>query len=196
MRPPSRPPSAHSDDEDMYPLRHKSVAFSSLSPQSSRVLRQHRRHRTRSPRSGSKPQDFHDSEPLARRRRHSSGPPAARQMAHDDSTDSDSEVEYLPDRFDSHGRPLSPSARKPGWTQRSGQFHRKPRRPRDWNVDGGWHVAGTDREAVERMAEGLRDVVDGRMSWLGLIGGVMEGLEDGRGGKRGDGKPRWRDLMR
>ena len=181
----------------MYPPRHKSVAFSSLSPQSSRVLRQHRRHRSRSPGSSSKPQDLHDSEPLARRRRHSSGPPAAQRMAHDDyPTDSDSEVEYLPDRFDSQGRPLSPSSRNTGWTQRNGQFHRKPRRARDWNVDGEWHVGGTDRETVERMAAGLRDVVDGRMSWLGLIGGVMEGLEDGRGRKRGDGKLRWRDLMR
>lgn len=189
-------PSVGSDDEDMYPPRHKSVAFSSLSPQSSRELRRHRRRRSRSPGSGSKPQDFHDSEPLARRRRHSSGPPAARRKAHDDSADSDPEVEYLPDRFDAHGRPLSPSAPNTGRTERSGQFHRKPRRARDWNVDGGWHVGGTDREAVERMAEGLRDVVDGRMSWLGLIGGVMEGFDDGKGGKRGDGKMKWRDLMR
>lgn len=49
------------------------------------------------------------------------------------------------------------------------------------------------------MAKQVRDVIDGRMSWLGLIGGVMETLtEDGEeGGRRRSGRrSRFRDLGR
>lgn len=130
------------------------------------------------------------------------GPPVSRRKASEEDPDSESDVEYLPDRFDSRGRPLSAAEPGAGWTTRNGQFRRKPRHASDWDVGGMWHVGGTDKEMVERMAENLRDVVDGRMSWLGLMSSMMDGLEDGRGrkrpvrGSRRDGRLSWKDLTR
>ena len=40
---------------------------------------------------------------------------------------------------------------------------------------GAWQVGGTEAEAVERLARTMTDVIDGRQSWLQLIGGVIGG---------------------
>lgn len=134
------------------------------------------------------------------------GPLASRRKGFEDDTDAESDIEDLPDRFDSSGRPLSSAEPDAGWTSRSGQFRRKPQRTGDWDVGGRWHIGGTDKEVVERMAGNLRDVVDGRMSWLGLVSGMMDGREDGReDGSRSkrrvderkrSGRLSWKDLMR
>ncbi|SPN97734.1 uncharacterized protein DNG_01247 [Cephalotrichum gorgonifer] len=152
--------SDESDREDLYPPRRKTVAFTPMSPQSSRALRQHRRHGSRSPPRRARTQKVHGRDSPLERRRHSSGPPAQRRVS-EDLTDSDSEsgVEDLPDRFDSHGRPLSSSGIDSHWTERNGQFRRRPRREGDWGIDGGWHVSGTDKETVERVAKGDSSVV-------------------------------------
>lgn len=123
----------------------------------------------------------------------------------EDGSEPESDVEYLPDRFDSRGRPLSTSGLDAGWTERNGQFRRRPRNKGDWDVSGLWHIGGTDKEVVERVAGGVRDVIDGRTSLLGFVGGMMGGLEDGSSGRRnekrkdkraGGERLSWKDLLR
>jgi len=189
-------------DADSYTPRHrparrrsKSVTFVPLSPKSSKTLLRHRKQRSASP----EPRRRSDAGPLIERRRHSSDDVTVRRRERSDSpSGSDDDVEYLPDRFDSQGRPLSPpTSDSRHWTERSGQFAYNPRhgrRSRTWDVNGGWHVGGTDPEVVERMAKQITDVIDGRMNWLGLITGVVQNLvEDGEGRGR---RSRFRDLIR
>lgn len=116
-----------------------------------------------------------------------------RPRGHGDESDSGSEVEDLPDRFDSHGRPLDRrAASSDRWTSRSGAFRRQPQRPGDWDVRGAWHVGGTNDEAVQRLATGMTDALDGRGSWMNVIGQVIggAGLTEGQnnaGGSSGVG---------
>ena len=168
-----------------------------MSPESSKALHQHRHNRSRSPRRRTRTKDFSDSEPIVeRRRRQSVGLPTARRRAFEQGPDSGSDVEYLPDRFDSHGRPLSPTGPEVGWTERNGQFRRVPRHAGDWDVGGGWYIGGTNKDMVEHMAGNLRDVMDGRMSWLGLVSGMLDGAEEGRATRRRNGRLGWKDLLR
>jgi hypothetical protein len=119
-----------------------------------------------------------DSQPIVRRRRASDSTlerPRQRGGLRSDS-DSEEEVEQLPDRFDSHGRPLDGrTSSADRWTNRSGEFRREPRRQGDWDVRGAWHVGGTDNEAVERIAHGVTNALEGRGSWMGVIGEVLGG---------------------
>lgn len=123
-------------------------------------------------------------------------------------TDSEEEIEDLPDRFDSQGGSLDRrSASHGGWTSRSGTFQREPQRAGDWDVRGAWHVGGTNNDAVERLAHGVTNALDGRGSWMQVIGEVLGGdalganpngqgqqprLEDGRDGEHGEGGRRRR----
>jgi len=139
--------------------------------------------------------------PGALRRRHSSDPTTHRHLlpaahpriyngATTDSEDADSgdDVEVLPDRFDRQGRPFSPRDGR-GLDRRlharHGDFEYRPRHPGGWAMRGGWRIAGTDPEVVERMVGQVTDVIDGRGSWLGLLGDVIGGLQEG--GSEGDG---------
>ena len=91
-------------------------------------------------------------------------------------SDSEEDVELLPARFDDYGRPLDGSnLGRNRWTSRRGDFERRPRHPGDWDVRGAWQVSGTEGEVVERLARTMTDVLDGRQSWLNLIGGVIGG---------------------
>lgn len=104
-------------------------------------------------------------------------------------TDSDSEVESLPDRFDDEGRPLDrhdgyTGKGKGKWTNRSGQFERKAQTPGDFSVRGAWHVGGTDGESVERIAKSVTGALDGTQSWMGVIGEVLGGAAGNQAGGR------------
>jgi hypothetical protein len=120
--------------------------------------------------------------PILRRRStdpSSDRPLISRQQARDYNSGSpnpDGEVELLPARFDDYGRPLD--GQSPGrhrWTTRRGEFERQPSHSGDWNVRGGWQIGGTDNVAVDRLARTMTDVLDGRQSWLQLLGGVIGG---------------------
>lgn len=91
--------------------------------------------------------------------------------------DSDDDVEVLPDRFDSHGRPLdgSSSSRRSRFVTRSGEFHRPAQRPGDMEVHGGWQLGGTDPEQIERLVRTVTGVLEGRKSWVSVIGEVLGG---------------------
>lgn len=121
---------------------------------------------------------------------------------------SEEEVEDLPDRFDSHGQSLhGRSVSNHPWTSRSGTFRREPQRADDWDIRGEWHVGGTNSEAVERLAHGVTNALDGRGSWMQVIGEVLAGgalganpnaqepqprLEDGREGGQDEERRRRR----
>ncbi|KAF1730078.1 hypothetical protein CRV24_009535 [Beauveria bassiana] len=89
-------------------------------------------------------------------------------------SDSEEEIQNLPDRFDSEGRRLDRrSVSHDRWTSRSGAFRRQSQRPGNFNVQGAWHVGGTNKEAVERLAHGVTNALDGRGSWMQVLGEVL-----------------------
>jgi hypothetical protein len=95
-----------------------------------------------------------------------------------DSSTGEEVIEVLPDRFDSQGRPLSGAGTgsTPRMHSRTGDFeYRSPRGPRGTQMRGEWAVAGTDPEAVERIVRNVTGVLEGRGSWLGLLGGILGG---------------------
>ena len=128
------------------------------------------------------------------RRRRSSDPssdrPVVARRRRGGEVDSDSEVEDLPDRFDSQGRPLDGrSATHSRWTARGGTFARPPRRAGGWDMQGAWQVSGTEQEAVERLVRSVTGALEGRRSWMGVIGDVLAGglFPQGGGGDGDDG---------
>lgn len=146
-------------------------------------MKNHESHRAdEDERQGSPERSAVSRPPILRRRSSdpsSDRPLVSRRPARDyDSgvSDSEEDVELLPARFDDYGRPLDGSEPdRSRWTSRRGDFERRPRHPGDWNVRGAWQVGGTEAEAVERLARTMTDVIDGRQSWLQLIGGVIGG---------------------
>lgn len=112
---------------------------------------------------------------------------SSRRRRSTDSDDSDSEVEQLPDRFDKRGRAKDSSGRRRDkWTSRSGDFERRAQKPGDASVRGAWQVGGSDERAVEDIAKGVTQMLDGKGGWLGLLGTVLNSglLEDGKDGKK------------
>lgn len=89
----------------------------------------------------------------------------------------------LPDRFDEAGRPLAGSGADPlrRWSSRRGAFEYRPRDPHDhgWNVRGAWGVGGTDAEVVNQISRSIGDVLEGRKSWMSLVGTVLKGALPG-----------------
>lgn len=197
-------PQRSADNEP--PPNPKSVSFIPLSPMSSRTMEAHRRSHIAHADSGDTvardslagDRDRRgDNNHLRCMQRGSSDPSADRSVARHPASDSDEEVEILPNRFDSQGRPLDPLSARQGlhgrWTTRSGQFERRPRRPGDWDISGSWQVGGTDPEAVERMVRGVTGALDGRRGWMGVLGDVLNsgllggGPEERQGPQDDDG---------
>ena len=178
----------------------KSVSFIPLSPKSSLVIQERRRNHAANADAGDTPDRDEqvddggrrgDGDYLGSRQRGSSDPSADRPMIRRrPRTDSDGDVEILPDRFDSQGRALDPRSASHGphggWTTRSGEFERRPRRPGGWDISGAWQVGGTDRDEVERMARGVTNVLEGQGGWMGVLGDVLKsGLLGGPEGWKG-----------
>ncbi|KAJ3472087.1 hypothetical protein NLG97_g11299 [Lecanicillium saksenae] len=163
------------------PAAAKSVSFIPMSPKSSHTMEMHRRQQELAANHEAS-QDEYDSGSdqdtrVAHHRRSSDSTHDRPQVrGRGLGSDSDEEVEDLPDRFDSQGRPLDRrSTSHDRWTSRSGDFRRQPQRPGDWDIRGAWHVGGTDNAAVERLANGVTNALDGRGSWMHVIGEVLGG---------------------
>lgn len=106
------------------------------------------------------------------RRRTFAGNSHHRSMSDSDSDD----VEELPKRFDRQGESLDGQrANQKRWSSRSGQFERQPTHPGDWNVQGAWHIGGTNEAAVEKLTKDFTDALDGRKSWMNVVGEVLSG---------------------
>jgi len=87
-------------------------------------------------------------------------------------------IEVLPDRFDSQGQPLDQGERSmnPLVHTRRGEFqYRSPRGSDGLQMQGQWGGVGTDPEAVERVVRNVTGVLEGRGSWLALLGSVLGG---------------------
>lgn len=169
----------------------KSVGFIPLSPKSSKTMRRHQLSQIEVTESEVEPNESEaprkydgvPERPQVRRRR-SSDPTADRPLTRrrrrgQPSIDSESEedVEELPERFDTQGRPLDGRDRGDGprWTSRGGDFHRRPRKPGDADIRGSWHVGGTDGIAVDKLARSFTEALDGRKSWMGVLGEALGG---------------------
>lgn len=79
----------------------------------------------------------------------------------------------LPDRFDSRGKPLDTRPARDRWTTRKGVFERQPQHSGDWDVKGAWQVGGTDGEAMDRLMRSVTGALEGRRSWMGVLGDVL-----------------------
>lgn len=126
-------------------------------------------------RSGSDPSS---DRPVVQRRRRS---------GRDGSPRSDEdEVEVLPDRFDSAGRPVDANDPR-RWHSRTGEFEYRPRSGGDGSsssgphVQGAWGIHGTDPEMVNRMAQGVGSLLQGRQGWMGMIGNLLTSLPSSSG---------------
>jgi hypothetical protein len=210
---PRDPSPSDSDTTLSPPSTHKNVGFTPLSPQSSRTLARHHleqdeyasdendRPARREPEAA--PPNVERVVAVRPRPRHrrssdpSSDRPLVRRPRGNRSpvSESESDVEILPDRFDSHGRPLDRSSRRARrWTSRRGDFEYRPRHEGDWNVRGTWGVAGTDNEAVERIVHDVEGVLEGRGSWIRLLRDVFAGVGRGNATQRIEDEQRSEDL--
>ena len=177
-------------------IRSKSVSFT-LSPKSSRTLELHRKEQSENEKhdhtdNGDKDDTRSDDGPPPSTLQRSATEPvrksgASRRRRSSDSDVSDSDVEDLPDRFDKRGRAFDSSGRgRDEWTSRSGEFGRRAQKPGDASVRGAWQVGGTDSDAVQNIAKGVTEALDGKGGWLGLLGTVLNSglLEDGKNAKK------------
>ncbi|OAQ90256.1 hypothetical protein VFPFJ_04415 [Purpureocillium lilacinum] len=169
------------------PTASKSVSFIPLSPKSSQTMERHKREQAASADASPDRADDYDmvdrdeesGERPSFRRRRSSDPSSDRPIvrhARGRDTDAGDDVEDLPDRFDSQGRPLDGrSATHSRWTTRRGTFERPAQRPGGWNVQGAWQVSGTEQEAVDRLVRNVTGALEGQRSWMSVIGDVIGG---------------------
>lgn len=175
----------------------KSVTFIPLSPKSSMTMKRHRAEAAAKEEKEKQEQLAFDqlhalvpfkprSRTRSRHRRSSSSSSSSsdnsdtgrKHQPRGDGSSSDDTVEILPDRFDRRGEPLDGrSTRNRGWKSRRGDFEYRPRNRGDMNVKGAWQVAGTDGESVDRLVRGVTGVLEGKRSWLGLLGEVLGGLQ-------------------
>ncbi|KFA77253.1 hypothetical protein S40288_01300 [Stachybotrys chartarum IBT 40288] len=173
--------------------RSKSVVFIPLSPKSSMTMERHKRQQAASEagpsklKESSEQEEVEEAEALAGtrprpRRRRSSDPSSDRPLVrrsgtrnHESGVSDEEEVEVLPDRFDPNGAPVDGRTGQRKWTSRSGDFVRRPQHDGDWDVRGAWQVGGTEAETVERLAKTVTGVLEGRNTWMQLLGGVMSG---------------------
>jgi hypothetical protein len=178
------------------------VQWVPLSPQSSQTLLRHRA--TKSRENVDDQIDAADDNNSAvvpasrrfRKRRRNSDPSANRPvvgrprngLAESDrsSSGSEDEVEVLPDRFDTSGRPIDPNApsssrsarARPRWTERHGDFEYRSPRPGGMQARGMWSVGGTDPDQVERMMQDVTGIIGdgppkGVTGWIGLAGRLL-----------------------
>lgn len=93
-------------------------------------------------------------------------------------SDSDDEIEDLPDRFDSHGKPLDGTRdSRRALTRRSGEFHRSADRPGGLNVHGAWQAVASDPEQIQKIVSGVTGALSGRRSWVSVVGDVLGGSD-------------------
>lgn len=174
------------------PTNRKSVIFGPLSPMSEMTMDRHHRDQAaaaaREEARQRAEQEAADKEhglvPVPRQLRSSS----SSSSSSDDSvggrrrrvrgrSSSEDTIEILPDRFDRNGRRIDgESPTIGGWTSRSGSFVRQPQHRGDWNIRGAWHVASTDGEMVERLVRDMTGALEGRKSWMSVLGTVIGGI--------------------
>ncbi|KAK4162661.1 hypothetical protein QBC43DRAFT_336194 [Cladorrhinum sp. PSN259] len=216
---PSTTPTAAGEEEESdsdmpgTPRTAKSVIFIPLSPKSEATLKRHRE-KQEAARSGAEDgisdletpseSDTDDRDKKGKAKDTSSSwqspllPPPKTKAAptssgDEDNDEAESAVENLPDRFDSHGRPIdgsSSSSRGKKQHARRGDFEYRSPKSGGPTVMGEWGVSGTDSEAVERIVQNVTGVLEGKGSWIGLLSGILSGKLLEPGSEAEDGKRR------
>ncbi|KAK5660086.1 hypothetical protein OQA88_13555 [Cercophora sp. LCS_1] len=100
----------------------------------------------------------------------------------------DDDVEELPERFNEDGTPLGGGSigRSDRVRSRQGEFMGP-------GVVGQWGISGTDQEAVDRIVRNVTGVLEGRGSWLGVLGDILSGgLLKGLGEEQEEGSEKER----
>ncbi|KAM3460773.1 hypothetical protein NHJ6243_005569 [Beauveria neobassiana] len=158
----------------------KSVTFIPMSPKSTQTMEMHRRQQEEAANGDALTQEEYsapgnqDGRVAHQRRSSDTTHDRGGDRGRSHESDSEEEIQNLPDRFDSEGRRLDRrSVSHDRWTSRSGAFRRQSQRPGNFNVQGAWHVGGTNKEAVERLAHGVTNALDGRGSWMQVLGEVL-----------------------
>lgn len=158
------------------------MSFIPLSPKSSRTLRDLRGSQGEDDEAVSRISNLsgHGRRPEVHRRRSSSDPSSdgavlQRRKGALEVTPSEDEIEVLPDRFDASGRLLyDDKCRR--WASQRGDFEYRRRNRGGGYVQGSLALGGTDPEMVDRMAQGVGNLLQGRQSFMGLLGDVLAGL--------------------
>lgn len=101
-----------------------------------------------------------------------------RRVRGDDSPVSDdSEIEYLPDRFDPSGQPLETKNTTVGGFTRQGSFEYLPRNDNDWHVRGAWRSLGEpDPALVSDIAQTLGGLLQPGGSLMNIFGHVLRDI--------------------
>ena len=185
------------------PAASKSVTFIPLSPKSMKTMKMHKgvgKDYESISSSGSSGSDGEVDYADPHSRAGASNPLTNRSLSrrrdddsHVESESSDSDVEAIPDRFDRQGHPLDGRGqpRSGDVTTRSGQFSRQPQKPGDWSVHGAWQISSTDQVAVDRLVQSVTGALEGKGSWMGVLGDVL-----GSGGLLGQQSARVDDKKR
>lgn len=175
------------DDIPGTPRTARSVVFVPLSPKSQATLRRHREAQEAARSGAEEDSDITSPSPLDPTTSSDDDKALRKKSKAVSDDDDESAVEELPDRFDGEGRPLTAQGhedRRGGVHSRKGSFeYRSPKGPNGLNMMGDWAVSGTDKETVERIVQNVTGVLEGKGSWMGLIGGLLSGnlLQGGHG---------------
>ncbi|KAI0845962.1 hypothetical protein F5Y00DRAFT_272334 [Daldinia vernicosa] len=160
------------------------VKFVPLSPKSSRTLRRHRR------RMGERSEEEIEEElallqrPRNLRRRSGSDvssnrPRVQRRRVRGDESpvSDDSEIEYLPDRFDPSGQPLETTNTAVDRFPRQGSFEYLPRNDDDWHIRGAWRSLGDpDPALVSDIAQTLGGLLRPGGSLMNMFGNALRDI--------------------
>lgn len=160
-----------------------------LSPKSSQTLQKLQRHRVKTGEWPGGEAHFDDEAPAPAHRprnlRRRSGSDVSsnrprvqrRRRRGDESPVSEgSDIEYLPERFDSSGRPLR-TERALNGIPREGEFEHVPRDENDWHVRGAWRAAGDpDPALVNNLAQAFGGLL--RPGGSGLMGLLGQAIRD------------------
>lgn len=170
----------------------KSVAFT-LSPQSSQTLRLHRSaHEQQAEEEARKEEEvpalseeqLATLRPVLNRRRSSSDPPSSKSVSRrrkreiETPPESEDEVEVLPDRFDTQGRPVGGGGTSGAMRWRQGAFESRPRNGKGLHSSGAWAVGGTDGDVVQKIASDIEGVISGQSSWKSLLKDVVGAVQE------------------
>ncbi|CAH0058777.1 unnamed protein product [Clonostachys solani] len=114
---------------------------------------------------------------IVRRPSRKSRPPAS---------ESDDDIEILPDRFDDGGSPVSEHRprRSHHRSSRSADYSHRSRHPDDQDRRGSWQFGGADPQLMDTVVRGVTSVMEGKKNWVSLLGDVLgSGVIGGLGGQ-------------
>ncbi|CAI6097624.1 unnamed protein product [Clonostachys chloroleuca] len=91
------------------------------------------------------------------------------------ASESDDDIEVLPDRFDDDGSPVSEHRprRSHHRNSRSADYHHRSRHPDEQDRRGSWQFGGADPQLMDTVVRGVTSVMEGKKDWVSLLGDVL-----------------------